>query len=802
MFEIETLRLLIYFMIRLTLKIQANPEIHLYNKTPLFIGSDASQVDLTMSKLGIQPIHLKIIEQNGQFFLINFVNDPFVTVNGQAFGRKTLKSGDVIYLHEMTLLFELTSSASLLENDVAKEEKVNSISEKKLKKIENVQLSPLEISRGNGTTSPFQFPFEDNILALTEEEFNPSSLNKYLIELENSSQTQVTPRTNSKSEVKKVDNKKGVSLKDDYLRDLDDENNNISRSFGPPRHLYQAWKWILLFIFSLLALSVSIGSVLYFSVSDKTEAHETKAAQGVADLAMALTYAQINQLKPHNQNWSDLDFLKKNLNAILPDISSYAAQINPQGQFHSSPYSLRIYTNRDLSHFLLIAQPAPSLLNWLIPQSLIVVDSQLMELRILKDVRHLNRLLANQDPLEGPSRKEITSLIKEGQLIRLGNLALDSEQEDFSPPKNLAWIKPGAENLIYNAPRYYRLGHPIIEKAIALSSSKGSSQEVAALKQKVEMFSSLNHFILYSDQGKKTALLARQGLMLFAPSEKLLFGYLQLNAQGKIYQVSLLKEDEEIKDSALVSSREGDGVIAFQTNLDHTKGEVVKKNSEDFQIDINHPIYILLHALTQAREIELSPLTISLNNLIDQELSFPQAQFQLEFQKLSHAYLIGNAKHKQLIKEALQNLYQQYENIPIDQFFTFVKALKLEHLIQKENASFSIIDENYHQNIEVLLTYIENGKSFLELDHFIDLTTAWLNLDSIRDPNELMKYQNLIRNQSLKFIEKILLTPKKSFIIKQEDRDLLEHILNQERLFKHEEREFFLKEFDEVIALQ
>lgn len=589
------------------------------------------------------------------------------------------------------------------------------------------------------------------------------------------------------------------------MRDLDDDNQNpaLSGYLKEPSHLYQAWKWILLFIFSLFAISGIIGTIIYFTVSDKTEAQETKAAQGVADVAMALTHAQLNHLKPHNHNWSDVDFLKSNLQAILPDISSYASQIDAQGQFKCCPYSLRIYTSTDLSHFLLIAQPAPSLLNWLIPQSLIVVDSHLMELRILKDVRGLNRLLANSDPLDGLNGKEITSLIKQEGLIRLSTLAMDSGNIDFAPPKNLAWMRPGAENLIYNAPRYYRLGHDVIEIAMNLSTLKGSSQEVKTLKQEVGNLSWLNHFTLYSEQGKKSAILARQGLMLFAPSNKLLFGYLLFNAQGKIYQVHLLKEEEEGKEPSLAYAAKESDLVAFQNSIEvKNKEDTSKKNLEDSAVDTNHPIYIQLQSLLIARENELKPLAFDLANFINQELQVPQAQFQVEFQNLTHAYLMANAKHKQVIKETLDVLYHQYEDMSIHQFLTFINALNLGQLIQQEDHSLSVIDENCQQNMELLFTYIESSKSLVELDNLIHIANTWLSFDYIKDPNELMRYQNILRNQLLEQLEKYLLSQKKSSFVKPDDKEILQHILNQERLIKLEERDFFLEEFDKMIALQ
>jgi hypothetical protein len=796
-------------MIRLTLNAQSDPEIHLFSKSTILLGADSAHVDLLLSGADIQPIHLKIVEQNGFPILINCANDPFVSVNGHPFGKKLLNSGDLIVVHQTTILFENLKASS--EVDSSKEEALASLLENKGKKQE-------EATQQEATSSPvehnvyfpsFSLPFEHEVEVLREDELQKGSLDAYLKELESFQEAPKVPLPCTPVEHKAQieQRKKTASLKDDYLRDLDDDNHqDATAPFGhlaEPSHLYQAWKWILLFIFSLLAISGAIGTIIYFTVSDKTEAQETKAAQAVADIAIALTHAQLNHLKPHNQNWSDVDFLKSNLQAVLQDVSSYAAQIDAQGQFNCCPYSLRIYTSSDLSHFLLIAQPAPNLLYWLIPQSIIVVDSHLMELRTLKDVRSLNRLLANTDPLDGPNGREITNLVKQGSLIRLSSLAQDSGQFDFAPPKNVAWIRPGAENLIYNAPRYYRLGQSLIRKAISLSTSKGSSQEVAALKQDVENLHGLNHLILYSDQGKKSALLARQGLLMFAPSDKLLFGYLLFNAQGRIHQVHLLKDEEEWKDSSLVNlTKEKEGeIIAFQGPSEmNAKEDPNRRNQEESSVDRNHPIYIQLQSLVTARENELKPLISALISLMNQELQTPRPQFQIEFQNLSHSYLMADAKHKQALKESLDLLYHQYEDIPIHEFLAFVKELHLEQLIQQEDQSLTIVDENCQQNMETLLTQIENSKSLTELDNFIHIASTWLNFDYIKDPQDLMKYQNLLRNQLLEQLEKYLLSQKKHGLVKAEDKEVLQDILSQERLIKPEERDFFLEEFEELVA--
>ena len=515
-------------------------------------------------------------------------------------------------------------------------------------------------------------------------------------------------------------------------------------------------------------------------------------------------YAQLNHLKPHNHNWSDIDFLKNNLLHILPDTPSPAYQIDAQGQFNCCPYSLRIYTSSDLSHFLLIAQPAPSLLNWLIPQSLIVVDSHLMELRILKDVRSLNRLLANSSPLDGNNGKEITTLIKQEGLIRLANLAAETGQQDFAPPKNLGWIRPGAENLIYNAPRYYLLGHSIVQKSLVLANTKSSSEEVAALKRDIENLSTLSQCVIYSDQGKKSALLMRQEIMLFAPTDKLLFGYILFNSQGKINQVFLLKEDDEGKKELFpnLDPKESDPIALITPAEMAISSEPTEKPQEQPSVDFNHPIYIHLHSLVMLRENELKPLVGAINQLVSYELQYPRTQFQEELHALIHHYMITNGKHKQTIQESLDSLYHQYENISTHEFLKFIKALKLDLLIQQEEQSIGFATENWQRNFDHLKENIEKSQSITELDQLIHTANSWLNFEFIKDPNELMKYQNLLRNQLLEQLKKCLISSKKNFPIKANDKECLKHLLSYERLIKPEEREFFLEEFHHLFAVQ
>ncbi len=732
-------------MIRLTLNPTSRPEIRCFHKSALLLGSDATQVDVQLPLSAIEPVHLQIMDQNGFPILINLINDPKVLVNGHPFGKKLLNSGDLILVHHLPILFENFPS-----------------------------------SRGADTATPSPVVPLSALLPTEEKEKNGNS---------------ALP---AEEEVA-VEQKKTGSLKDDYLKDLDDEAQGIDfESSSEPSHLYQAWKKILLFIFSLFTLSGLVATVIYLTVSDTVEVQETRAARGVADVAIALAHAQLNHLKPQNQNWSDVDFLKNNLQAVLPDEHSHAVQIDAQGQFRGCPYGLRIYTSSDLSHFLLIAQPTPNFSYWLIPQSIIVVDSHLMELRRLQDVRGLNRLLANPDPLGGTNGQEIIRLVKQGQLIPLSALVEERGVADFIPPRNLARARPGAENAIYNAPRYYRLGQQLIQQAIRLSTSKGSSHEVARLKQEIVNCSWLNHLILYAP-GKTSAVLAREGITLFAPSNQLLFGYLLFNVKGDVDQARLLKDEDE-GNEFLTAIHGADGEVAILA-LGEIEEGVGNKQANAAIVDHNHPIYIQLQMLVNARENELKPLASAVHSLLNEELQTPRPLFQEEFQARADAYFLADLKHQQVLKEAIDTLYQEYEEMPVEEFLPFVKELRLDALMQQADRSIMVSDEHCQQNMETLLTQIEGSNSLIELHNVMQIANTWLNFDYIKNPQELVKYQTLLRNQLLDEVAKYVLTEKKNPSLTSDDRQMLEAILNQERLIRPEEKKFFLEIFDERTSL-
>ena len=686
-------------MIRLTVNAQSQPEIHLFNKPVIIIGSSPGEADLVLLNEELTPTHLKITEIDGCFILVNLANDPFISLNGHPFGKKLLNSGDVILVRDTEILFEnlMMRTADIPAYQPADTDMPDPLSNPGI-------ILPFEQEIKGFTETEWQTPYIQELV----KDLDPNNLKNWDLDLAKDAGSDssdslgieqsagkadpISPQMPSSNELAPNYTQTG-SLKDDYLREWEDTPGNQPPFFNAsfePNHLFLAWKWLLIFIFSLLGIFLLVGAAVYFSVSDKTEDQEIKATQGIADLAIALAYARIEHLQPLNQNWADMDFLKGCLNCILDEIPSFTSQIDAHGQFKCCPYSLRIYTNNDLSHFLLIGQPAPSLLHWLVPKSVIVVDSQFMELRTTKDVRNLNRLLATNNPLEGANGKAISNLVKQGHVISLISLAQDSGNQDFSPPKNLTWIRPGAENLIYNAPRYHLLGKGLIQKALTLSSEL-DSRAITSLTNTVANFSKFPNLILYSDQNKKAATHAKEHLKMHVPHTSLLFGYLTFNQQGRIHQAHLLNEDED--NGSLTPNVPAPYSLMALNHPPPSKPEPIHPELQDrsaqelheFGLKLNemrHPFYLELRALTFARQQELTPLANLLALVVQEELIKPSNTFKEKAESLLASLTAATTQHNQKIKQHLDFLYREYEHLPTATLLFYIRELQLENLYE------------------------------------------------------------------------------------------------------------------------
>jgi len=373
---------------------------------------------------------------------------------------------------------------------------------------------------------------------------------------------------------------------------------------SPPTPRSHLWKWVVSGVMLTLLLIGAVSTEFYMRTASTSEAEEMFAAEGLSDIAMALTYAQIHHIATQKQNWSDPDFLSNSLMALLSNTSLPCTNIDAQGKFSNCPYILRIYTSNDLTRFVLIAQPEASLSQWLIPKHAIIVDSNAMELRKTKDLKSINRLLASSCNMDNTLTGEIANLVQHGELIPLAAIARASGNEEFAPPRALAYLRPGAENLIYNAPRYHLFGETMIKKAIALDDMPENAHEISMLQSEMGILTRFKNMVLYSTEGMQPALEAYRGLTRLAPQGRFLTAYLTYSNSGKIRGSHLIIDAENSTNRPPLMAERAIG------SLDTTIAQNERLRDPKIQ-----------------RQQALAPYKDNLQKLLDAESEIPQEHF-------------------------------------------------------------------------------------------------------------------------------------------------------------------------------
>lgn len=522
-------------MIKLTVHSDAKKPPYCFEKAVVVIGSSPplGEGDLAIPGENLKPRHVMIEEREGRFLVMNVANDPFTTLNGASFAKRAIQNGDIIQIGETEIRFE--GSPSQRELWVHTEEELREVLEKAMHTVSTPQLASLSHHSEPLLAEEVDIERElERLAELAEEELETElPVQKYHTEYQKQPQ-QDKPAPPVRR-----------SLKDFYLSDMDDDPSNKGEENKNPFYyegMQWNWKLIVSFISALVILAVLLSLFFFFSTKAKIRDNELKVAEGLADISMALTYAQFNHIRPRNQNWTDPEFLRNNLISVLASEYSPIITQDMQSLFNNANYILRIYNSSDLAHYVIIAQPAPSLLQWVLPREAFVVDSKAMELRKMKDLKTLNRLMLNPNPLDGSATNEVSQLIKQGQLMPLAKLAGKTHRQGFNPPKALALLRPGAENLIYNAPRYYRFGEQFLKKAMAVAAV-GNSDQINLLQEEIEAFSSYPDIVLYASQGMQWTVRAQKMLNSLSPNNKLLLAYLMLNSSGYVASSHLLMDE-------------------------------------------------------------------------------------------------------------------------------------------------------------------------------------------------------------------------------------------------------------------
>lgn len=790
-------------MIKLTFSPEKNPITRTYKKSCVIIGNGSHQdCDVVLPDESLEQIHLKIFEQEGQYIVLNQANDPFVTLNGMPFGKKTLRTNDILQVGNTRMRIEL-GALEIAEGPA----KIMDTTHEIPKVVENF-IEPEKI------TDPF--PLIDD-----SESIDASALMDEVeqLSIEKAQELQPPPplKPNKIEEPQnlaapyqiKIPKEPEIPFKkkntEYFLSEFDEENENwkFEKEEKPviaeeTKESGFNWKLIIGIILTLLFVFAAIATSLYMRVSDKSGEEENKAAEGVSDVAMALTYARINHIKPQKHNWSDPDFLKNNLAAVLTSDYPSLANIDSHGQFCNCNYILRIYTSSDFNHFIVIAQPSPSLKQWLIPKDAIVVDSKLMELRRVGNLKALNRLLVNPNVLDDEGAEDVTELIRQSELIPLATLAARKKDKWFSPPKALTLIRPGAQNLIYNAPRYYHLGEGLIKRALNLMENPGSSHDINRLKQEIEMMSNLPNMVLYAAWGIQNALDAQRALATFAPQGKFLTAYFQYNSKDEIVGSHLIMDDDSEHQLAFTKPE----AAKENTNQEFSKGDEENSLHLPADFDEEHPLIYQLQALSNARQMALKPLSDEIIALVKQNNDGLVVNFGARFHKLMDEYEKRSREQQDVIIKELNQLYHEYRHMPVNQLMVYVKATGLEGFIkevlkvQAAKLGKTILTTG---QIEQQLQKIQNSSNFDSLDQAVSESADLLSLERLPDLDILIPYQATMRSLVLQKLNLFLLAPENALSqisFSSDDRESLAHILKLIWMTEQEEYDFYLNEFD------
>lgn len=636
---------------------EGSKKSHLFNEDTLVIGDNlTSTVHLSFPGRGLRAEHVKIEKKGSDFFVYNLANDPFVSINGLPFYKKKLSQGDILKIKqvEFSLGDDLTPPPSPPPPDIPKPIEPDLELQRELKKLEELTPQPLDIEEEG----------EQEIVTVP---------------------------------VKKVRNEPRIkrSLKDvDYLTEKSPfERDKRPFNFPNPKKPFRYFRYFSIFLGIAIITSLIVGLESYLRASEESSQEELRTAESLSDIAMAFTYAQLNHISPQKHNWADPEFIQNNLLATLPYGTSSSLKLDAQGVFGNTAYLLRVYTSNDLSRFLLVAHPAPSWIQWLIPKNSIVVDSTTMELRKIRDLKTLNRILANMNTLDGVSAGQISEIVKSGELIPLNQLAKGVRKPDFAPPRAVQFLRPGAENLIYNAPRYHYFSDQLIKKVSHFAVLETSSHELQMLKSELEMLKKLPNLILYTTEGVEAATRTLEGLKEIQPDANYLLAYLKYDSKGTIRSSQIIMDKEAPKVEAVAAMKPLSIPITPDIQaLDAGYGSLPIEN-EIAIADIPEVTPIvpqiiktpLEHAINRIHKDQMESIETAkagVESALKQYLNSGKKSDQKLYKKALQAFEKEKANFEKKAKEELAALLYEFDGLDLDRLNEAIEKEGLPYVLE------------------------------------------------------------------------------------------------------------------------
>lgn len=760
-----------------------NPVEKTFSSPRVVIGSQSPDIaGVGLDEGLLQPEHVILTEEASQFWVANGVNDPFVTLNGRPFGRKLIHNGDRLAIDELQIAFEGRPSSP-----VAPLSSVESLLETK---IQQKQDSTVEEAEEEGW-------LDHGVARRTGQAVLGTDTEVYALLAQVEALEEKTALVRASLIEESIPIQEPVSAPAPVVAEFLespvtpvsppplDELPKPSRSLDLVRTL----------VMSLGLTSLLMLFAAYMAFSDQTGQEEFIAAQDVADVSMALTYAQLHQVKPKHQNWADPEFIKLNLEKMLDGRFETALDLNAQGYLRKSPYMLRVYTNTDLSQFLLVAQPSASIWHWFTQQHSILLDSAAMELRMTTDLRALNRLMANPAALEGVYSLEVSKLVSDADLIPLRRLARETGRPDFRPPQELKVLRPGTEDLVENAPRYYRLTEPIVD-ALALIDNEVSeevrNERLKSVKASLESFSRLPNLVLYTSADAETAESAAHALKKHFPTEKWLVGYLVFDEiTGSLRSTQLI---------------DGSSEAHAQT---HASASPVREG---------HPLLQVLHSLAERRRGALEPLNEEMFRLVQEQRLAPSEQFYSKMAELLARYHLVDGPNLAQVRAQVSDIYLGHvvkdHQLSREEFRHYAVQAGLDSYLPEEPlvplpppppTSKQLVPPPIiltPPNLEAAIRKIQEARSLAAMESAVTAARQSFTRGSFATAEEYQAYRNRLRKESLTVLEQMLLSPDSplpSSTFTQRNKAILLNILNQADVTDTQERDFYLEEFDLLV---
>lgn len=734
------------------------PEAHVrcFNGQRIVIGAGSNDLsDLPLPEMEWEPEHLIFTQDAQSIWAINQANDPFVLLDNRPFSKRrleanssyqiTLRGLSILCRTPATTTDEKTSEMPLLQ--VAEDDLMALLQEVERFPVENKKAPVKEAKELSLPKFSPYLPLPKQPPSPIPSTPIPPTLSPPITPL-NPSVFSVSPQ------------QQAIKAPEEKLPEED-------------RAASMAWKLVLASGATIFLLVAVFSLTVYGAFTETNTQAEFLVAQDVSDVAMALVHARLHPDKQKIYNLADPEFLRGHLSQLLGEEFPISLEMTPQGHLKSTAYLLRLYTNQDISQFVIVAQPEPSLWYWLIQPHTIFLDSTTMQLHKTQDVRMVNRTLAQSNLFQGGQLAPLTPLFAKSRVIPLRTLSYELNRREFAPPKELKKIRPGAENRIYNAPRYHRLGDSLVKMLTEFKPF--STTDNADFLENLHAFSAFHDMVLYTMGNLNTAQKAIKALQTHLPEEHFLIGHMTLD-----------KDNQSLLTSHLVNPIPETPLLELPEIANAEK----------------HPLQIKLEELAEARKQAIAPLTQEMLTQIASHTHNPSDNFYETMGDLLQRCKKIDVPSCEQMRHALAHFYLEYvikePRVAFTEFAAYTEAAGLIAYLPTENMSALPTLETGNEPIDLAswTNKIKEATSLHALDRSLLMADQWLLNQPINDPQQLLTYTLNLKKTAKLSLEQLLMNSKTPMSLQERQRPILLHLVDTLLSVPPHEKEIYLKEFE------